>query len=158
MVSDLKGISYDTNVVSAIVANTHLGDAYLDLMGPHRVAITYFVRGELRAGNRSRAPGVRLEALLGDAEILPDPDEEMLRRYVGANRSAHELGLARGVGEDLWMIAQTVQRGLEFATHDRNAARVARAVGLTVHTLLPNINADYDRDDARLARRRERRS
>lgn len=157
MVSDLKGISYDTNVVSAIVANTHLGDAYLDLMGPHRVAITYFVRGELRAGNRSRARGVRLEALLGDAEILPDPDEEMLRRCVDANRCAHELGLASGVGEDLWMIAQTVQHGLEFATHDRNAARVARAVGLTVHTLLPNINADYDRDDARLARRRERR-
>ena len=157
MVSDLKGISYDTNVVSAIVANTRLGDAYLELMGPHRVAITYFVRGELLAGDRSRARGVRLGALLGDAEILPDPDEEMLRRYVDANRCAHELGLARGVGEDLWMIAQTVQHGLEFATHDRNAARVARAVGLTVHTLLPHIDADYDRDDARLARQRERR-
>ena len=157
MVSDLKGISYDTNVVSAIVANTRLGDAYLELMGPHRVAITYFVRGELLAGDRSRARGVRLGALLGDAEILPDPDEEMLRRYVDANRCAHELGLARGVSEDLWMIAQTVQHGLEFATHDRNAARVARAVGLTVHTLLPDIDADYDRDDARLARQRERR-
>lgn len=157
MVSDLKGISYDTNVVSAIVANTYLGDAYLELMGLHRVAITYFVRGELLAGNRSRARGVRLEALLSDAEILPDPDEEMLRRYVDANRCAHELGLARGVGEDLWMIAQTVQHGLEFATHDRNAARIARAVGLTVHTLLPDIDADYDRDDARLARYREHR-
>ena len=150
MVSDLKGISYDTNVVSAIVANTRLGDAYLELMGPHRVAVTYFVRGELLAGNRSRARGVRLEALLGDAEILPDPDEEMLRRYVDANRCAHDLDLARG--EDLCMIAQTVQHGLEFATHDRNTARVARAVGLTVHTLLPNIDADYEQDDARLAR------
>lgn len=157
MASDLKGVSYDTNVVSAIVANTGLGDAYLDLMGPHRVAITYFVRGELRAGNRSRARGVRLEALLSDAEILSDPDEEMLGHYAAANGVAQQLGLARGVGEDLWMIAQTVQHGLEFATHDRNAARVARAVGLTVHTLLPNIDADYARDDERLARQRGRR-
>lgn len=156
MASDLKGVSYDTNVVSAIVASTRLGDAYLDLMGPHRVAITYFVRGELRAGNRSRARGIRLEALLGDAEILPDPDEEMLGRYVAANRVAQQLGLARGVSEDLWMIAQTIQHGLEFATHDRNAARVARAIGLTVHTLLPNIDDDYARDDERLARQRER--
>ena len=155
MTSDLQGISYDTNVVSAIVANSRLGDAYLDLMGPHRVAITYFVRGELRAGNRSRARGVRLEALLSDAEILSDPDEEMLGHYAAANGVAQQLGLARGVGEDLWMIAQTVQHGLEFATHDRNAARVARAVGLTVHTLLPNIDADYARDDERLARQRE---
>lgn len=149
-------VSVDTNVVVEVSLPSPLGEAYLALLGSREAALTYFVRGELRAGRRSRERDARLARFVAGARILPAPDEDLFEHYGDANRCAHELGLARGVGEDLWMIAQTVQHGLEFATHDRNAARVARAVGLTVHTLLPNIDADYARDDERLARQRER--
>ena len=144
-------VSVDTNVVVEVSLPSPLGETYLDLLGSREAALTYFVRGELRAGRRSRERDARLPRFVAGARMLPAPDEDLFKHYVDANRCAHELGLAPGVGEDLWMIAQTVQHGLEFATHDRNAARVARAVGLTVHTLLPHIDADYDRGDARLA-------
>ena len=150
-----SAVSVDANVVIEATIPSSLGRAYLELLGGRQAALTYFVRGELRAGRRSRARAARLAAFVDAAQILEEPDEAMLRHYVGANRKARALGLGRGVGEDLWMIAQTARHDLSFVTHDRNAARVAAAVGLTVYTLLPEIEADYARDRARLARLRD---
>lgn len=153
MPTELPSVSYDTNVVSSVVASSPTGAAYLELIGPHRPVLSYFVRGELRAGRRNRAREERLELLIQDAEWMPNPDEDLLQHYARANRTAHVLGLSRGVGEDLWMIAQTEQYEAAFTSHDRNAARVAKAMGLTVYTILPDIEADYAEDRARLARR-----
>lgn len=153
MPTELPSVSYDTNVVSSVAAGSATGAAYLELIGPHRPALSYFVRGELRAGRRNRAREERLELLIQDAEWMPNPDEDLLQHYARANRTAHVLGLSRGVGEDLWMIAQTEQYEAAFTSHDRNAARVAKAMGLTVYTILPDIEADYAEDRARLERR-----
>ena len=149
--------SVDANVVIEVIIPSSLGEAYVDLVGSRQAALTYFVRGELRAGRRSREREVRLTAFVEAARVLPVPDEDLLRYYVDANRIASELGLGRGVGEDLWMIAQTAQHDLPFVSHDRSPARVAYATGLTVYTLLPDIEADYARDAARLAQQRDRR-
>ena len=153
MPTELPSVSYDTNVVSNVVAGSSTGAAYLKLIGPHQPVLSHFVRGELRAGRRNHAREERLELLIQDAEWLPGPDENLLQHYARANRTAHVLGLSRGVGEDLWMIAQTEQYEAAFTSHDRNAARVAKAMGLTVYTILPDIEADYAEDRARLARR-----
>ena len=155
MENDSEAVSYDTNVVVEMIGLTDLGFRYRALVGSDDAALTYFVQGELRAGRRGRASQARLDAFVDDAEMLPAPTEDLLGHYVDANRMAHTLGLGRGVGEDLWMIAQTARHDLSFVTHDRNAARVAAAVGLTVYTLLPEIEADYARDRARLARLRD---
>ena len=155
MENESEAVSYDTNVVVAMIGLTDLGFRYRELVGSDDAALTYFVRGELQAGQRGRAPQARLDAFIDDAEVLPAPTEDLLEHYVFANQTGHKLGLGRGVGEDLWMIAQTAQHELSFVTHDRNAARVAAAIGLTVYTLLPEIEADYARDRARLARLRD---
>lgn len=157
MATELETVSYDTNVVSDMIGLTDLGVRYEELVGSREAALTYFVRGELLAGQRSRAKQLRLDTFYAQAEVLPAPTEELLEHYVLANRMGHALGLGHGVGEDLWMIAQTMQHNLSFVTHDRNAARVATAIGLTVYTLLPDIEADYARDAARLAQQRDRR-
>ena len=91
MPTELPSVSYDTNVVSSVVASSPTGAAYLELIGPHRPALSYFVRGELRAGRRNRAREERLELLIQDAEWLPDPGEDLLQHYVRANRTAHAL-------------------------------------------------------------------
>ena len=152
MLTEQPSVSYDTNVVSNVVAGSSTGAAYLELIGPHQPVLSYFVRGELRAGRRNRAHEERLELLIQDAEWLPGPDENLLQHYARANRTTHVLGLSRGAGEDLWMIAQTEQYEAAFTSHDRNATRVAKAMGLTVYTILPDIEADYAEDRARLAR------
>ena len=152
MANELEIVSYDTNVVREVIELTQLGGRYQNLMGSSEAALTYFVQGELRAGKRGRMRERRLAAFLERAQILPAPNEAMLRHYVDANRLAHRLGLQRGVGEDLWMIAQTAQHGFSFTTHDRNAARVAKAMGLAVYTLLRDIDADYERDRETLAK------
>ena len=151
MANELEIVSYDTNVVREAIGLTRLGGRYQELIGSRAAALTYFVQGELRAGKRGRMRERRLAAFLEGAQILPAPDEAMLRHYVDSNRLGRRLGLQHGVGEDLWMIAQTAQHDFSFVTHDRNAARVAKAMGLVVYTLLPDIEADYERDRATLA-------
>ena len=73
MPTELPSVSYDTNVVSNVVAGSSTGAAYLELIGPHQPVLSYFVRGELRAGRRNRAREERLGLLIQDAEWLPGP-------------------------------------------------------------------------------------
>lgn len=75
-----------------------------------------------------------------------------MQDYAQLKRSSVALGLRYGTErEDLWMLAQSRSEGLPVVTNDRNAARVARANGMTVLTDLNAIEEDYARDRRRMA-------
>ena len=152
-----RTISVDTNVLSAIVGRSDLGVAYRDLLRNFSAVVTYFVRAEIQVIDwRPEAWNV-LAIFLEDDNVFDLPGDDVIEEYVQLKRTAIALGLRYGAErEDLWMLAQTRSVQLPVITHDRNAARVARAIGMQVVTALSDIEADYARDRGRLARIRSR--
>ena len=150
-------ISVDTNVLSAIVGRSDLGAAYRELLRNFSAVVTYFVRAEIQVIDWRPAAWDILAVFLEDDHAFDPPGDDVIEEYVQLKRTAIALGLRYGAErEDLWMLAQTRSVQLPVMTHDRNAARVARAIGMPVVTALSDIEADYARDRGRLARTRSR--
>lgn len=156
---DLSGerppISIDTNVLSAILGRSEIGNSYRELLRDYRAVVTYFVRAEIQVIEwRPSVSQLLTDYIEGESALAP-PDESAIVDFVSLKRTAVSLGLRYGAErEDLWMLAQTRNHNLPVMTHDRNAARVARAAGMTVVTALPEIGDDYARDLQRLERHR----
>ncbi len=154
--ADLSGehpaISIDTNVLSAILGTGELGSLYREFLSNYRAVVTYFVRAEIQVIQwRPQASQLLRPYIEGDNALDP-PDESAIAEFVSLKRTAIALGLRYGAErEDLWMLAQTRSADLPVMTHDRNAARVARAAGMRVVTALSDIDEDYARDRRRMA-------
>lgn len=123
------------------------------LLAPHESVITYFVQAEILASDWHPRQRSRIGRFLRAAEFLLPPSADAIQDYAQLKRSSVALGLRYGAErEDLWMLAQSRSEGLPVVTNDRNAARVARASGMTVLTELLAIEEDYARDRQRLER------
>ena len=148
----LPGISLDTNVLTAVVRPGEVGDAYREMLKGFTPVVTYFVNAEIRVIDWSPRVWGLLQGFLDTDRVLDPPGEDLIDEYVLLKCTAITLGLRYGAErEDLWMLAQTRQARLPVMTHDRNAARVARAAGMHVVTALPEIDEDYARDRRRMA-------
>ena len=154
---DLSGalppISVDTNVIGVVAGRSDLGAAYRELLQDAAVVVTYFVQAEIQVREWHPNERPRMNELLSTARFLLPPGSDVIDHYVDLKRAAIALGLRYGAErEDLWMLAQTRHERLPVMTHDRNAARVARSLGMQVVTALPDIEDDYARDRRRLTR------
>ena len=148
MTDALPWISVDTNVVSAIVRENEYSAPYLHLLDRFTPTLTFFVRGELAAARWNRRRQERFEALLGEYEYLPHPDEQTIDAYVRVSRAAMSLGLSASLGSDLWILAQTVALGLPFMSHDSSAVRTAERADIPYYTLNRRALAQIELDRA----------
>ena len=157
MASPTEGapVSLDANAFSALVSDSATGDEYVRLLSGRPLAVTFFVRAEVRAAHWDAHLLPRVESLMRSCYRLPPPDELALVDYVDAKRMSVDLELDRGVQrEDLWMIAQSRSYGLSIASDDANALRVARALRIsTITTLDPTRMDGLHLQDARRLRR-----
>lgn len=128
------------------------------MFSDQRLAVTYFVRAEVRAARWEDWLRPRVESLIRTCHLLPLPDEVTLLHYIEAKRMSVDLDLDRGVQrEDLWMLAQSRSYDLTIASDDANALRVAKQLRISaITTLDPTRMDDLYRQDARQLRRMPR--
>ena len=144
--------SIDTNVITGIVRGQPQALPYLGTLDRLQPMLTFFVQGELNAGEWSRERQRRLDALLQGFVRLDTPSETTLSGYVAAVKAAQSLGIHRGMGTDLWIIAQTRAEGLAFVSHDSNAVRAAARAGLSVITYNERASTLVAQDQAEARR------
>lgn len=152
--SDEPTVSLDANVFSLLLGDSPKATEYSARFSGWRLAVTYFVRAEVRAARWEDWLRPRVESLMRTCYRLPPPDEVALLNYIDAKRMSADLDLDRGVQrEDLWMLAQSQAYELTIASDDANALRVAKQLQiLTITTLDSDRMDELYRQDARRLR------
>ena len=135
MSDDLPQVSVDTSVVSGIVRQNTIGNRYLELLEGFDPTLTYFVRGELAAGQWNRERQGRLTELLSRFKPLDTPTDTTIDAFCDMMQAAVGLGISGSMVGDLWILAQTYENGLHFASHDSNAIRTADRADIPFLTL-----------------------
>jgi len=134
--------SLDTNIVSYIVReDSQWSEQYARAITNRLLALTYFGRAELEAAEWSDIQRVKLTEFIESCVYLGLPSAATLRWFARIAHVRARLQLERRVArEDAWLIAQTAEYQLPLLSHDRNAVRVARAIGLDVSGTLLDVS------------------
>ncbi len=134
--------SLDTNIVSYIVReDSQWSEQYTRVITNRLLALTYFGRAELEAAEWSDIQRVKLTEFIESCVYLGPPSDATRRWFARIARVRARLQLERRVArEDAWLIAQTAEYQLPLLSHDRNAVRVARAIGLDVSGTLLDVS------------------
>ena len=156
--TELPPLSIDTNVVSRIISNRDpLQANYTQRINGRILAITYFTRAELDSAEWTAEKQTAVDAFLAQCIKLENPGDATRIWFARAKQVRARLNLDRGAErEDLWMLAQTAEHRLPFISHDYNAVRVARGLGVDWSaTLLDpvSLNGYFAEDDRALSKR-----
>ena len=156
--TDLLPLSIDTNVVSRVISNRDpLQTQYMQQLSGRILAITYFTRAELESAEWTPEKQTAVAAFLAQCIKLDNPGEATRIWFARAKQVRARLNLDRGAErEDLWMLARTAEHRLPIISHDYNAVRVARGLGVDWSaTLLDQVrlNGYFAEDDRALSKR-----
>ena len=156
--TDLLPLSIDTNVVSKVISSRDpLQTQYMQQLSGRVLAITYFTRAELESAEWTPEKRPAVVAFLAQCIKLENPGDATRIWFARAKQVRARLNLDRGAErEDLWMLAQTAEHRLPIISHDYNAVRVARGLGVDWSATLldPARLADYFAEDDRALSRR----
>ena len=126
----------DTSVLSYFTRQTPLEPAYREMMAGRTIGLSYFVRAELEGATWDQPQRDRLNALYAESIDLAAGAATM-PWYNRGHAMRSQLKLTRRVGDtDLWIIAHAAEYEVPYMSHDRNACRVADALGVDVLTAL----------------------
>ena len=125
-------LSLDTNVVSKVISpGDALYSSYAQQLLGRTLAITYFTRAEIESADWRPQKRIDLTKFLASCIYLGNPTDATRVWFARAKQVRKRLNLDKGTErEDLWMLSQTAEHGLPVISHDYNAVRVARGLGL----------------------------
>lgn len=151
-------LSLDTNVVSKVISpRDPLYASYAQQLSGRVLAVTYFTQAELESAEWNQTKRVTLDKFLANCIRLDNPGQATKRWFARAKQVRARLNLDRGAErEDLWMLAQTAEQRLPIVSHDFNAVRVARGLGIDWSATLLDpvkLNNYFEEDDRALGRR-----
>ncbi len=156
--TDQLPLSIDTNVVSRVISNRDpLQAQYAQRLSGRTLAVTYFTRAELESAEWTPEKQNAVASFLAQCIKLDNPGDATRVWFARAKRVRARLNLDKGAErEDLWMLAQTVEHRLPIISHDYNAVRVARGLGVDWSaTLLDRVKlSDYFAEDDRALSKR----
>ena len=134
---EVEAVVVDTAVLSFFTKRDQLGEAYLNLLGNRRIALSYVARTELEGANWTSQSRLQARRVLIAASIELPQAASTRTWYNRAARMRRQIDLDSGVGDnDLWIIAHAAEHAIPYMTHDSNAGRVALGLGLEVLTLV----------------------
>lgn len=129
----------DTNVLAYLTVASPLSTGYQALLRGRHIALSFQVRAELIEYPQRHNWGARrteaLELLIQKCVSVPH-SEAATTWYARVTTKRLEL---RNSAEDsdVWVVAQALEHGVPFMSHDRAAIELARGMGLEALTMLP---------------------
>ncbi len=128
----------DTSVIVRLTRADETANAYREMLGSARLAVSFQVEAELMEfASSERWGGARKRALAelqSNATRIPHEHSTSVW-YALVMRENRRLRRLCG-DADLWIVAQALEHDAPLMMHDRNQARLAEAVGVAVQTQL----------------------
>lgn len=135
----------DTTVISHLTKASKHSEAYQELIGERRLAISFQTIPELRSAQFSETRRQRIDDLLKVTLVLPHAESTDVW-YARVVQTRKELKRLQSQGSDasdadVWIISSALEHRLPLLSHDRQQVGLARASGVAA---LTNLNGLKD--------------
>ncbi len=136
----------DTSVISRLTKSSEHAEAYNEILGDGRLAVSFQTIAELQAASWGSRRQQRVDDLLAVTLKLPNSEatgvwySRAIKFRIDLKRRGR-LGQDAGEG-DMWIIASALEWRFPLLSHDEGQIGLGRAMGAKVLTDLPGFRND----------------